>query len=240
MRFLRALGVAFTTAIMATLVVVVVSDPLTRLYHVPDMEGQRAVLIVFAIAPLTFIAAFIVGVIVAVIISKRGSYLKAQGLSLALVLLIIALVSAVLYLAADKPPKIDGKVLTLEFEVRLPPAIQLPAEMTGYSVSVSLYSDGAQTRVTYIDPASIKKDATGATFSGELPISSHATKRQLAPSIGNVEHGTQFIPLNLPAAPGTENEAWSDWSFATEYADSTPANGPDRMSARYRVQQLEP
>lgn len=239
MPFLRALGVAFITAIVATVLAVFAADPLTRLYHVPDMEGQRGMLILFAIALLSFIGAFIVGVIVAIRVRGPGTFWKAQLLSLAVVVVIASIICTTLYIAADKPPTIDGKYLTLDFEVRVPPAIQLPEQTDGYTVTVSLYTDGSQTRVTYIDPTAIQNDATGATFSGTVPILSHAAERQLAPSIGNVEHGSQSIPLNLPAAPRKENEAWSDWTFATQYADLTPATGADRMSARYRVQQLE-
>ena len=201
------------------------------------MEGQRGMLIIFSLAPLGFIVGFIVGLIIALLIRGSGfiGFIKAQGLSFLVTVALAAIVSAILYVAADKPPKLDGKYLTLDFEVRVPPNIQLPPEMHAYSVSVSLYTDGGQTRVTQIDPQSIQQDATGASFSGTLPILSHAATRQLFPSVANLEHGSQFIPLDLPAAPRKEDETWSEWRLATQYADLSPADGPDRMSARYRV-----
>jgi len=237
MRILRALAIGFITALVAMLIAVFVSEYLTRLYHVPEMEGQRGMMIIFFIAPLTFIGGSAVGLVTAAVIPSPGAggFLKAQGFSILIVIVLTSIVSTILYLAADKPPKIDGKYLALDFEVRVPAAIQFPAQMNGYAVSVSLYTDGTQTRVAYIDPASMKKDATGATLAGTVPILSHAKTRELFPSIANVEHGSQFIPLDLPAAPRKENEAWSDWKFATRYADDTSATGADRMSARYRV-----
>jgi len=111
--------------------------------------------------------------------------------------------------------------------------------MHDYTVSVSLYTDGTQTRVAQIDPRSIKRDSTGATFSGTVPILSHAARRQLVPSIANIEHGSQFIPLDLPAAPRKENETWSDWIFATQRADLSPVPEPERFAARYRVRTVD-
>lgn len=242
MRFVRVLGIALITAFAAMSLAVFVSDYLTQLYHVPNMEGQRGMLIIFAIAPLTFIGGFIIGLIIGIVVSKPGGggFFKAQGLSILIVVVLTTVVSAVLYFAADKPPKIDGKYLMLDFEVRVPPSTQFPAAMNAYSVSVSLYTDGTQTRVAQISPDSIKKDATGAIFSGTIPILSHAASRQLFPSVANVDHGSQFIPLDLPAAPRRENKSWSDWKFATQYADLSAITEPaDRMSARYRVRPVE-
>lgn len=47
MRFLRTVGIALITAVAAMFIVIFVSDYLTKLYHVPDMEGQRGMLIEF-------------------------------------------------------------------------------------------------------------------------------------------------------------------------------------------------
>jgi hypothetical protein len=241
MRVLRALFIALFTAFVGGLLAVFVGDYLTQLYHVSEMEGQREMLVIFFIAPLTFIGGFIVGLIIAIVVSAPGvrGFFKAQGLSILVVTLLASLVSVIFYLAADKPPKIDGKYLTLDFEVRVPARIQFPAEIHDYTVSVSLYTDGTQTRVEYIAPQSIKKDARGATFSGTIPILSHAASRELFPSIGNVPGGSQFIPLELPSSPRKENEVWSDWKFATQHTDLSPIPEPERFAARYRVRPVD-
>jgi hypothetical protein len=197
--------------------------------------------VLFLCVPLGILGGLVIGIISSVVIQRRGSagFLIAQGWSLLIICGIAGLLAGVSYLLSDKPPKIDGKFLTLDFEVRVPPSIQLPAEMHDYTVSVSLYTDGTQTRVAQIDPRSIKKDSTGATFSGTVPILSHAASRQLFPSIANIEHGSQFIPLDLPAAPRKEDEAWSNWIFATERADLTPVPEPERFAVRYRVRPID-
>ena len=241
MRILRGLLIAFLTAVAGGILAIFVGDDLTRLAHVPEMEGQRGMTVLFLCVPLGILAGFVIGITASILVRRQGpaGFLVAQGWSLLVVCGIAGLLGGVSYLLSDKPPKIDGKFLTLDFEVRVPPSIQLPAEMHDYTVSVSLYTNGTQTRVVQIDPRSIKKDSTGATFSGTVPILSHAASRQLFPSIANTEHGSQFIPLDLPATPRKENETWSDWIFATQYADETPASGSDRMSARYRIQPVD-
>jgi hypothetical protein len=241
MRFLRAFFIALFTAFAGCLLAFFVGDYLTRLAHVPEMEGQRGMTVIFLCAPLGILAGLLIGIISSILVRRQGlaGFLIAQGWSLLIVCGLAGLLVGVPYLLSDKPPRIDGKYLTLDFEVRVPASIQLPAQVHEYTVSVSLYTDGTQTRVTYIAPQSIKKDTAGANFSGTVPILSHAANRQLFPSIANVEHGSQFIPLDLPAAPRKENEAWSDWTFATQYADETPATGSERMSARYRVRPIE-
>jgi MFS family permease len=241
MRILRGLVIALLTAFAGCVLAFFVGDYLTRLAHVPEMEGQRGMAVFFLCVPLGILAGFLIGIISSILVRRQGpaGFLVAQGWALLIICGIAALLGGVTYLLSDKPPKIDGKFLTLDFEVRVPPSIQLPAEMHDYTVSVSLYTDGTQTRVVQIDPRSIKKDSTGATFSGTVPILSHAASRQLFPSIANIEHGSQFIPLDLPAAPRKGDEAWSDWIFATELADLTPIPDSERFAIRYRVHPIE-
>jgi hypothetical protein len=193
MRFLRAFFIALFTAFAGCLLAFFVGDYLTRLAHVPEMEGQRGMTVIFLCAPLGILAGLLIGIISSILVRRQGlaGFLIAQGWSLLIVCGLAGLLVGVPYLLSDKPPRIDGKYLTLDFEVRVPASIQLPAQVHEYTVSVSLYTDGTQTRVTYIAPQSIKKDTAGANFSGTVPILSHAANRQLFPSIANVEHGSQ-------------------------------------------------
>ena len=241
MRFPRALGIGLVTAIAGMFLAIFTADYLTNLHHVANMEGQRGMMVIFVFAPLGLIVGFIVGLVVDLGTRWPGfvGFIKAQGLSILIACVLAGIVSGVLYFAADKPPKIDGKELTLDFEFRLPPAIQLPAELSEYSLSASLYANGGQNRVAPIDPKSIRKEENGTIVSGTIPIVSHAANRELLASIGNVEGGSQFIPLKLPAAPGKENEAWSDWMFATQHADLTPVPDPERIAVRYRVRPID-
>jgi MFS family permease len=113
---LRVIAIAFLTAIAGGILSVVASLYLTELYHVSNFEGGRGMLIFFALAPLGLVVGFIIGLVIA--LRSRGSgfggFATPQGIAVGLA----AVVAGILYLAADHPPKLDGKPLALEFELK--------------------------------------------------------------------------------------------------------------------------
>ena len=119
------------------------------------------------------------------------------------------------YLLSDKPPKIDGKRLELQFELRAPATLKIPEQPDGYSIRVSLYTDNRQSDFAFIDWNGITKNAEHLTVPGNLPLLTHSKSRFLLASIGNEPAASQFVELkNLPPAPRKADEAWSDWIFA--------------------------
>jgi MFS family permease len=127
---LRVIAIAFLTAIAGGSLSVVASLYLTELYHVSNFEGGRGMLIFFALAPLGLIVGFLIGLVVALRSRENGfgGFARAQGIAFGIALGLAAIVSGVLYFAADHPPKLDGKSLALEFELKIPPALKLPAQ----------------------------------------------------------------------------------------------------------------
>ena len=242
MRFLRAFAIGVITAVVGMFLAIFASDYLTRLYHVPGMEGQRGMTVIFLFAPLGFVVGFLIGVISA--LSTRWSgvvgFIKTQGLSIVIVIAIAAAVSGLLWLRADKPPKIDGKELLLEFELKIPPALQIPEELNDYTVRASLYANNMDNRHASIDLKSIRKQDSYVVVSGTAALMSHSANRSLLASIGNEPGASQFIDLKtLPAAPRNENEIWSDWTLATQRADLTPVPETERIAVRYRVRPVD-
>jgi MFS family permease len=153
MRALRVIGIAFLTAIAGAVLSLVASLYLTELYHVSNFEGGRGMLIFFALAPLGLIVGFIIGLIVA--LRSRGAgfsgFAKAQGIAVGIAIGLAAVVSGILYLAADHPPKLDGKSLALEFELKIPPALKLPAEPSVQTLHASLYANNRDNRYAMLD-----------------------------------------------------------------------------------------
>ena len=242
MRFLRAFAIGVITAVAGMFLAIFVSDYLTRLYRVSDMEGQRGMAVIFLFAPLGLIVGFVIGLIVAFRTRMSGfiGFIKAQGLSILITIVLAAAVAAFLWLGADKPPKIDGKELVLEFELKIPPAIQLPAELNDYTVHTSLYANNKENRYANIDLKSATKQDGYVTIQGTVALISHSRDRSLFASIGNGPSASQFIDLRgLPSAPSKENETWSDWTFATQRADLTPVPDRERIAVRYRVRPVE-
>ena len=237
MRFLRAFFVAIFTALVGCVLGFFVGDYLTRLAHVSEMEAQRGMTIVFLCAPLGILAGLVIGVISSVLVGRRGlaGFLVAQGWSVLIVCATAALVAGVPYLLSDKPPKIDGKRLELEFELRASSTFKTPEQPDGYSIRVSLYTDNRQSRFAFIDWNAIRKDAEHITIPGTVPLLTHSKSRSLLASIGNEPAASQFIELKIPPAPTKQDETWSEWIFATQRADLTPVPEAERFAARHRV-----
>jgi len=237
MRFVRAFFIALFTAVVGCVLAVFVGDYLTRLAHVPEMEGQRGMTVFFLCLPLGILAGLVIGVIVSILVRRQGpaGFFIAQAWSLLIVCGVAALLGGVPYVLSDKPPRIDGKQLKLQFELRTPATFQIPDRPDGYSIRVGLYTDNQQSRFAFIDWSGITRDAEHLTIPGNVPLLTHSKSRSLLASIGNEPAGSQFIELKIPPAPAREDETWSDWIFATQRADLSPVAEPERFAARYRV-----
>lgn len=241
MRFLRAFAIGVITAVVGCLLAFVVGDYLTRLAHVPEMEGQRGMTVVFLCAPLGILVGLVIGIVSAILVRRQGlaGFLIAQGWSLLILCAVAGLLVGVPYLLSDKPPRIDGKRLELQFELRAPAAFKIPDQPDGYSIRVSLYIDDRQSQFAFIDWNSITKDAEHVVIPGNVPLLTHSNTRSLLASIGNEPVASQFIELRIPPTPRKEDQTWSDWTFATQRADLTPVPESERMALRYRVRPVD-
>jgi hypothetical protein len=242
MRILRGLLIALLTAFAGCILAFFVGDYLTKLAHVPEMEGQRGMTVFFLCVPLGIIAGLVIGFIASILVRRQGpaGFFVAQGWSLLVLCSVAGLVGGVPYLLSDKPPKLDGKRLDLEFELRAPATFKIPEKLDGYSIRVSLYTNNRQSDFAFIDWSSITKDADHVIIPGKVPLVTHSKSRSLLASIGNEPVASQFVELkNLPPAPREQDKAWSDWSFATERADLTPIADSERFAIRYRVHLIE-
>ena len=241
MRFLRAFFVALLTAIVGCVLAFFVGDYLTTLAHVPEMEGQRGMTVVFLCVPLGVLAGLVIGIVSSILVRRRGvaGFLVSEGWSLLIVCGVAGLLAGVPYLLSDKPPRIDGKRLELQFELRAPATFHIPDQPDGYSIQVSLYTDNQQTRFAFIDWNGITKDAEHIIIPGTVPLLTHSKTRSLLASISNEPAGSQFIELKIPPTPRKEDETWSDWIFATQRANLSPVSESERMALRYRVRPID-
>src|SRR6266550_2546393 len=237
MRFLRAFLIALFTAAVGCVLAFFVGDYLTRLAHVSEMEGQRGMMVVFLCAPLGILTGLVIGIVVSILVRRQGpaGFFMAQGWSLVIICGLAGLLMGVPYVLSDKPPRIDGKRVELQFELRAPAAFKIPEQPDGYSIRVSLYTDNQQNQYAFIDWDGITKDTEHATIPGHVPLLTHSKTRSLLASIGNEPVASQFIELRIPLKPRKDDETWSDWIFATQRADLSPVSESERMAIRYRV-----
>jgi MFS family permease len=241
MRVLRVVVIAFLTAIAGAVLSVVASLYLTELYHVSNFEGGRGMLIFFALAPLGLIVGFIIGLIVA--LRHRGTgfggFAKAQGIALGIAIGLAAIVSGILYLGADHPPKLDGKTLALEFELKIPPALKLPVQQSEQTLHASLYANNRDNRYAQLNYDKIAIRDGSVFVPGRASLLSQTFNRDLFVSIEGEGGAGQFIKLKLRAKPRKEDEAWSEWIMAAERTDLSPVPDAERIAVRYRVQPEE-
>ncbi|MEP7014247.1 MAG: hypothetical protein ABI925_02290 [Verrucomicrobiota bacterium] len=241
MRFLRVSFIAVFTAVVGCVLALFVGDYLTRIAHVPDMEGQRGYMIIFVCAPLGILSGFVIGLIVAIRCRRAGlaGFLIAQGWSSLIAGIFAGLLVGIPYSLSDKPPRIDGKLIELQFELRTPASVKIPDQPNGNSIRVNLYVDNRQSDFAFIDWSSIARDTQHVIIPGRVALMTHSKSRSLFASIGNAEEASQFIELKMPSSPRKEDETWSDWMFATERADLTPVPEPERYAIRYRAQPVD-
>src|SRR5262249_39628781 len=175
MRFLRAFFVALLTAIVGCVLAFFVGDYLTKLGHMSNMEGGRGMFVVFVCGPIGILAGFIIGVVSSVLIRRRDAagFFIAQGWSLLAVLVLAGRSSGIPYLLSDKPPRINGKELILEFELRVPSQFKIPDTPSGDTIRAILYSGNHEGNYAFIDWAKIKRSVEGAIIPGQVALLAH-------------------------------------------------------------------
>jgi len=168
-----------------------------------------------------------------------GGFAKAQGVALGIALGLAAIVSGVLYLAADHPPKLDGKPLALEFELKIPPSLKLPAQPGVQTLHASLYANNRDNRYALLDYDKIASRDGFFFVPGKASLLSQTFNRDLLVSIESEGGASQFIKLKLRAKPREEDEAWSDWITATgarrSYSVPEKSKSPEKNNKKKRI-----
>jgi hypothetical protein len=240
MRALRIIAIICITAVAGCVLGILVGDYITTALHVSNMEGGRGMMVIFFCGPLGAISAGIVGLIVSLLIRQPGAigFFKAQGMSLLVAGAIAGFLAGIFYLGSDKPPKINGKALTLDFELRVPASVKIPEQPDGMTIRASLYETRRENGYGFIDWQAIVRQPDQITIPGHADLMTHSADRSLLVSIGYDEPAPQMFDLKIPPVPRAENEIWSHWITATKRADLSPVPEPERFSLRYRVREL--
>lgn len=145
MGWLLSLVVALLTAVAGCLGAGFLADVCVGWYRISSREGGSGYFILF-MGLLGLVAGFVVGLICARVVaaSAQPGFLKALGLGLGASAGLLAVIAALAWLAADFPPRLEGRLLVVEAEVRLPPGRPRPVVGEGelYSWHVTLTADG--------------------------------------------------------------------------------------------------
>ena len=142
---------------------------------------QRGMTAIFLFAPLGIIVGFLIGLITALRTRWPGfiGFLKTQALSILVTIALATVVSGLCWVAADKPPKIDGNNLALDFELKIPPTIRVPSESTPNNIYASLYASNRDNRSAILDFKSIARPDGYVIIPGTAELMSHSADREL-------------------------------------------------------------
>ena len=239
MRWLPAGLVGLVTGAITAFVGAYAADLGTRWHRVPDMEGQRGMAIAFLFIPLAFVVGLVVGIVVARRGGDVGSFAaglarlaKAVGVALGLV----AVTLGFAWLTTNHPPTIDGQELVLEWEMRLPPGFTPRDSLSHHDFRVGLVASADDRDYTRIRFDQVAQDDSFVVVTGSGYLRSRAS-RSLSMTWGpfDAHNPVQFVELPLAPVPSRRDMAWTDWMPLTQYMDLTPVPAERRALVRYRV-----
>lgn len=240
MGWLLSLVVALLTAVAGCLGAGFLADVCVGWYRISSREGGSGYFILF-MGLLGLVAGFVVGLICARVVaaSAQPGFLKALGLGLGASAGLLAVIAALAWLAADFPPRLEGRLLVVEAEVRLPPGRPRPVVGEGelYSWHVTLTADGPGRRQS-LEPLRTR-DAALLEGRWSLPTTLDLDTTDPGKSLGVKLGGdtqTQYFRMTLPGRPTRRDFEWSPWLTQATWGDLTPVPAAEACQVRYRAQ----
>jgi hypothetical protein len=241
MSWITSVFIALLTGGLGLFVAGCVAAACVNWYHISGFEGGSGYFMV-AIALMGGIAGVFIGLMASWLVGAASApgFFKGLGLSWGIVLSIAGAATLIAFLLADIPPRIKGRYLDLEVEIKLPVGeTNSPANVTGNS-SLTLGSV-----VNHVQRRSEKGDLKLGKarlengrwiIPGSVSLFTMRGKRSIAAELGGKYVAGFIIPL--PARPGKRFEQWSEWGPRPR-----PGNPPwpdTNPSYRFRVQRLAP
>jgi hypothetical protein len=239
-RAVRTFFVALGAAVAGVVLSCVGGDFATRAHGVSNIEGGRAMLVAFAIAPAGALVAFITGFVTARKIRAPGfvGYVKAQLAALALVTALAFVVFGYAVWRAPRPPLLDGQPLALDFEVRMPDGRAAPSSMDLFSVLMTSNGQGDDRHLAELRWEEVGKSDGRVVIPASARL--HTTTRERFLVVNDVGGAFYWFDLPLAAHPRHEDESWSAWWPKAGETATRDIHGNGGFQIRYRVRKIAP
>lgn len=217
-----------------------IGDRCVRWYRISSFEGGSGYFVV-GLVLLGGLVGLVGGFTIVAWQGAPGGagYPKSFGTAVAALTGLALAVLGVCWKFAHIPPEIDGRKLTLEVEVRLPPGAPSPQDGNGDSFVHLQCVPGhvvIASEVGPLLPRESRLEEGRWIVAGRVPLFTMRGKRSLAFKLNDEDIPGFLAPL--PARPGREFLEWSDW------LPRPPASQPpwpdSRASYRFRVQWINP
>jgi hypothetical protein len=207
-------------------------------HRMSNREGGVGFFILF-MGLLGAIAGFVLGVVCSRIVAGRPfpTFAGALVLSIGVAAGILVLVAGLAWFTAEFPPKIDGRELIVETEVRLPAGFELPfgkERVGGWYVSIT--ADGGKRRQTSegLDQKGARQVGGRWIVTARVPLETTDPGKSLGVSLG--DKPTQYFRLDLPGHPTIADMAWSPWNSEATLGDLSKISEKKAVAVRTRVQ----
>jgi hypothetical protein len=232
-RWLRALTVGVLAALVIGVVATIVAALVLDARGMSDFEGERSMFAAMVLGP----AGALLGLVAGVAFGQRpGSgarhVFRQLGLATATMGGVIAAVAIWGLVTADHPPKLDGRKLALEFEVKIPSTSALPPDLSSASFTANLHTTDSDNRFATLEFDKVRTEDGARLLSGAADLYTRTVTRRLL--VGTWP--SQVFDIALPASPAQAQFEWSTWIAPTALADLSPVPAAEKFALRYRVQ----
>lgn len=240
MRWPSALLIGVICAVLGTGLALFLGEAITKAYRVSNFEGQRGYAVVFLFGPAGLLLGLIIGLVTARMSEGVGTayFFKTQGLALLYTGVIAAGAGGVALLAADRPPRLAGKELNLEFEIRIPTNLPVPDDLEAAGFGVSFYENDKNNRFADLAFDQVTRDSAFVTVPGTAWIGAHSTYRMLSASFAG--GGSHVFEIRLAPGPTQADTAWTEWAKTRDPLGKSEAGTGERYQVRYRVAPVPP
>lgn len=237
---LSTFGVTLLQAVLGCVGAGLAATVAANWLRVSSFEGEAGYFVVF-LALLGFFGGGVVGFVSARVVAKGPSptFLHALGVSSATTVGLLALYLAFTWLAADFPPKLEGKELAVEVEIRLPDGASIPSpdEPRGFAWYATVAPHYGKRRTSSADLDLRKARKVDGRWIVPAAIYLHTSQEGKSFGVALADpQKTQFFHLRFPGRPGRRQMEWSAWQTEPHWGDLSPVPPEKALAFRWRVQ----
>lgn len=239
MGVLKAIAIGLVNAILGMFCAGGIAMLCVEWYRITSFEGASGYFVVMT-ALLGLVAGFFIGLIGALFLfAKRMTPpWAALGYVTGGTVLLAGMITAGAYLRADLPPKIDGRELMLEFEVRFPENFTPPTQEERAYVVVTRDHGNRSQRLGDLRFSDARREDGALIVPASVYL--HTSDRGKALGVVVGDRTPQYHNLPVPAKPTRADMEWSAWLPGPSFGDLEKIPASERLPVRYRVQFYTP
>ena len=242
MTWLSSLATGLVMAVVGAIALGMLADRWTAWFHVSSFEGGAGYYVIFH-GLFGAIGGFILGVICSrfAVQGAESNFLRGLLLSVGWMAGVLAVLAAGSYLLADFPPRLNGRNLVVEVEVRTPRMHPL-LERSGLTPVVWVSSAASKASAQRaVKPGEARQAGDRWVAPATVPLRTSSYEKHLWVSWTN--GCSMYFPFAVPGKPTERDFEWSEWREAKQRSldgDWAQAGVDAGFEARYRVQYEPP